>query len=208
MEVLCVLSRVSLGKGINLDPEGDALLPTVLPGSELCADAVHLKMSARGRWESRNTSLDGRQAEKGKVSGAKSCEVSTIVSVHRQGQHEPQPGAQRALVLDTCTKTEVLFFMSHRNSAALSWEGWVFGSTMPTDMGISAPHKHTLLHSQYKQTRKGTFQIWLNQREGFINQAAGIWVFLPSQFVYLENHAENVSLSIEHQYHNEEFVNC
>lgn len=46
VEVLRVLSSVSLGEGVNLDPEGDALLSTVLPGSELCADAVHLKMSA------------------------------------------------------------------------------------------------------------------------------------------------------------------
>lgn len=46
MEVLCVLSSVSLDKGVNLDPERDALLSAVLPGSELCADAVHLKMSA------------------------------------------------------------------------------------------------------------------------------------------------------------------
>lgn len=46
MEVLCVLSGVSLGEGVNLDPEGDALLSAVLPGSELCADAVHLKMWA------------------------------------------------------------------------------------------------------------------------------------------------------------------
>lgn len=45
MEVLCVLPSVSQGEGVNLDPEGDALLSTVLPGSELCADAVHLKMS-------------------------------------------------------------------------------------------------------------------------------------------------------------------
>lgn len=42
VEVLCVLSGVSLGKRVQLDPEGDALLPAVLPGSELCADAVHL----------------------------------------------------------------------------------------------------------------------------------------------------------------------
>lgn len=58
MEVLRVLSGVSQGEGVNLDPEGDALLPAVLPGSELCADAVHLKMSAEA-----------------------------IVSVHRQEQH-------------------------------------------------------------------------------------------------------------------------
>lgn len=43
VEVLRVLCSVSLGERVNLDPEGDALLSTVLPGSELCADAVHLK---------------------------------------------------------------------------------------------------------------------------------------------------------------------
>lgn len=47
VEVLCVLSRVSQGEGVDLDPEGDALLPAVLPGSELCADAVHLKADDR-----------------------------------------------------------------------------------------------------------------------------------------------------------------
>ena len=43
VEVLCVLSTVSLGERVELDPEGDALLSAVLPGSELCADAVHLQ---------------------------------------------------------------------------------------------------------------------------------------------------------------------
>lgn len=43
MKVLCVLSTVSLGKRVDLDPEGDALLSAVFPGSELCADAVHLQ---------------------------------------------------------------------------------------------------------------------------------------------------------------------
>lgn len=43
MEVLCVLSTVSLGERVELDPEGDALLSTVFPGGELCADAVHLQ---------------------------------------------------------------------------------------------------------------------------------------------------------------------
>lgn len=43
MEVLRVLSSVSQGEGVNLDPEGNALLSAVLPGSELSADAVHLE---------------------------------------------------------------------------------------------------------------------------------------------------------------------
>lgn len=43
VEVLCVLCSVPLGERVNLDPEGDALFSTVLPGSELCADAVHLQ---------------------------------------------------------------------------------------------------------------------------------------------------------------------
>lgn len=43
VEVLRVLSSVSQGEGVNLDPEGNALLSTVLPGSELSADAVHLE---------------------------------------------------------------------------------------------------------------------------------------------------------------------
>lgn len=47
MEVLCVLSTVSLGKCVDLDPEGDALLSTVFPGSELCADTVHLQTERR-----------------------------------------------------------------------------------------------------------------------------------------------------------------
>lgn len=53
MEVLCVLSTLSLGERVNLDPEGDALLSAVLPGSELCADAVHLQMAG----ETRSTSV-------------------------------------------------------------------------------------------------------------------------------------------------------
>lgn len=47
MEVLCVLSTVSLAERVDLDPEGDALLSTVLSGSELCADAVHLQTVGR-----------------------------------------------------------------------------------------------------------------------------------------------------------------
>lgn len=43
VDVLCVLSIFSQGKCVNLDPEGDALLPAMFPGSELCADAVHLQ---------------------------------------------------------------------------------------------------------------------------------------------------------------------
>lgn len=43
VEVLCVLSTVSLGERVELDPEGNALLSTVLSGSELRADAVHLQ---------------------------------------------------------------------------------------------------------------------------------------------------------------------
>lgn len=43
MEVLRVLPSVSQGEGVNLDPEGNALLSPVLPGSELSADAVHLE---------------------------------------------------------------------------------------------------------------------------------------------------------------------
>lgn len=51
MEVLRVLSAVSLGERVDLDPEGDALLPAVLSGSELCADAVHLQTGAQAFYE-------------------------------------------------------------------------------------------------------------------------------------------------------------
>lgn len=43
VQVIAVLAAVPLGEGVDLDPEGDALLATVLPGGELCADAVHLQ---------------------------------------------------------------------------------------------------------------------------------------------------------------------
>lgn len=49
VEVLCVLSTLSLGERVKLDPEGDALLSAVLPGGELCADAVHLQTAGRQR---------------------------------------------------------------------------------------------------------------------------------------------------------------
>lgn len=58
MEVFCVLPSVSLGEGVNLDPEWDALLSAVLPGSELCADAVHLKVSAEAIGVFRNDGSD------------------------------------------------------------------------------------------------------------------------------------------------------
>lgn len=51
MEVFRVLSAVSLGERVDLDPEGDALLPAMLPGSELCADAVHLQTGAQAFYE-------------------------------------------------------------------------------------------------------------------------------------------------------------
>lgn len=43
MKVLSVLAAFSLGKCVDLDSKRDALLAPVLPGSELCADAVHLQ---------------------------------------------------------------------------------------------------------------------------------------------------------------------
>lgn len=43
VQVLAVLAGVPLGKGVDLDPEGHALLAAVLPGGELGADAVHLR---------------------------------------------------------------------------------------------------------------------------------------------------------------------
>lgn len=49
VEVLCVLSTVSQGERVDLDPEGDALLSTMLPGSELCADTVHLRTAEETR---------------------------------------------------------------------------------------------------------------------------------------------------------------
>lgn len=101
MEVLCVLSTVSQGKRVKLDPEGDALLAAVLPGGELCADAVHLQTGARVHQNALHT-----------------FEVENHGCAQQMAQ-------KRAAVCGwvTCTKTEVLLFMSHRNSAALSWEG-------------------------------------------------------------------------------------
>lgn len=93
MEVLRVLSSVSQGEGVDLDPEGDALLSPVLPGSELSADAMHLKK----QWDFRNGSLDRKEAKKCKAS-AMVVEASVIVSVQQQERHRPQPAAQRQLV--------------------------------------------------------------------------------------------------------------
>lgn len=59
VEVLCVLSTVSLGERVELDPEGDALLSTVLPGSELCADAVHLQTMGRQEHKCHQNMLHG-----------------------------------------------------------------------------------------------------------------------------------------------------
>lgn len=64
MEVFCVLSSVSLEEGVNLDPEGHALLSAVLPGSELCADAVHLKVSAEATGVSETTVWTSREVAK------------------------------------------------------------------------------------------------------------------------------------------------
>lgn len=47
VEVLRVVSAVSEGERVDLDPEGDALLSAVLPGSELRANAVHLQTAGR-----------------------------------------------------------------------------------------------------------------------------------------------------------------
>lgn len=47
MEVLCVLSTVSLGERVKLNPEGDTLLAPMLPGSKLCADTVHLHTESK-----------------------------------------------------------------------------------------------------------------------------------------------------------------
>lgn len=51
VEVFGVLSTLSLGERVELDPEGDALLSAVLPGGELCADAVHLQTEGRQEYE-------------------------------------------------------------------------------------------------------------------------------------------------------------
>lgn len=69
----------------------------------------------------------------------------------------------------TWTKTDALLFKSHRNSAALSWEGCVLGSTMPTDMGISAGHTHIRTHfSEHPNTpaytRRDAFAAALGYR--------------------------------------------
>lgn len=47
VQVLAVLAAVPLGEGVDLDPEGDALLAAVLPGGELGADAVHLRTGGK-----------------------------------------------------------------------------------------------------------------------------------------------------------------
>lgn len=116
MEVFRVLSSVSLGEGVDLDPEGDALLSAVLPGRELCADAVHLEMFGRG----------GRSFTDGGLGRAEKCKASARV-VKCDCFHAASGAArstEKSLCgIPTCTKTDVLFFMSHRNSAALSWEG-------------------------------------------------------------------------------------
>lgn len=49
--MLQVLPVVVGGEGVHLDPKGDPLLPAMLPGGELGADAVHL----RRRVKSENT---------------------------------------------------------------------------------------------------------------------------------------------------------
>lgn len=155
MEVFGVLSSVSLGEGVNLDPEGDALLSAVLPGSELCADAVHLKVSAESDRGFRNEQRHAKEV-------------------------------REELVWDTCTKTEVLFFMSHRNSAALSWEGWVFGSTMPTDMGISEPT--TNAHFYSRNARKSRNNSNAVQSAGAFTNHIKIQILfrfiLPSQSLF------------------------
>lgn len=49
VEVFCVLATISLGERVDLDPEGDAFLSTVLPGSELCANTMHLQTAEETR---------------------------------------------------------------------------------------------------------------------------------------------------------------
>lgn len=126
VEVFCVLSTVSLGERVQLDPEGDALLSTVLPGSKLCADAVHLRAARR-------------REDTGAINARVWCGNSEARTA--EGTKESGDVCVWGLIMcSTCTNTDVLLFKSHRNSAALSWEEWVFGSTMPTDMGISVSH--------------------------------------------------------------------
>ena len=47
MEVFSGLSVVSLSEGVDLDPEGNSLLSSMLPGGELCTDAVNLHTHTR-----------------------------------------------------------------------------------------------------------------------------------------------------------------
>lgn len=43
MQMLCILPILILLKGVNLDSEWHTLFSTMLPHSELCADAVNLE---------------------------------------------------------------------------------------------------------------------------------------------------------------------
>lgn len=51
--MLEVLPMVDGGEGVHLDPKRDPLLPAVLPGGELGADAVHLRRRAKSETQQR-----------------------------------------------------------------------------------------------------------------------------------------------------------
>lgn len=50
--------------------------------------------------------------------------------------------------ISTCTNTDARLETSHRNSAALSWEAWVWGSVIPTHIGISITNMELSVFSE------------------------------------------------------------
>lgn len=146
MLMLCILFAIILFESVNLNAKRHALFSPMLPHGELCADAVNLKQGiVMTIWK------------------------LVYVVLFNKGERElyffethlfPFHSDSLGLMLDdklwptlwkqlcgcvyhaTWIKTEVLFDGSHRNSTVLSWVGLALGSTMPTDMGISAMEQH------------------------------------------------------------------
>lgn len=112
--MLHILPVLILFEGVELDAEWYTLLSAMLPRCELCAYAVHLTTSTT------DTQLHYETNQLGTLT----IRVINIVCV-------------RVVLFLTCTNTDARLETSHRNSAALSWEAWVWGSVIPTHIGIS-----------------------------------------------------------------------